>query len=322
MAGRVLLVVGSERSGTSLLVGVLRALGWNVPQPEWPANEMNPRGFGEPEWVVRFDMRALEWANVHISDARPQAWSLVDDMGTHPSRRRAMVTWLGRAMGDDGRDVVVKDPRLTWLLPSWTEAVRAAGAEPLCLVAARKPAEVVASKMKVNPARREAGGLAGWVNVTLRAERVSRDLPRAFVTYHHVLEDWRGEVDRMGASLGAPLTAEATPDAADRVSGFLDPTLHRRHALLGDLDAPRDLVALAENLWELLLRSRESTVATDEYDALRERYDHLYARAEAVAESSIGAANRRYHRLLRRTRQEADGAGSGTADPRERPPQG
>ena len=45
-------VVGSGRSGTSTMAGTLRTLGLHVPQPEVVADATNPKGFGEPRWVV------------------------------------------------------------------------------------------------------------------------------------------------------------------------------------------------------------------------------------------------------------------------------
>ena len=49
---RVVFVVGSGRSGTSTMSGTLQTLGLHVPQPEVAADATNPKGFGEPQWVV------------------------------------------------------------------------------------------------------------------------------------------------------------------------------------------------------------------------------------------------------------------------------
>ena len=49
---RVVYVVGSGRSGTSTMSGTLQTLGLHVPQPEVAADATNPKGFGEPQWVV------------------------------------------------------------------------------------------------------------------------------------------------------------------------------------------------------------------------------------------------------------------------------
>ena len=56
---RLVIVVGSGRSGTSTVAGTLKYLGLRVPPPEIAPNETNPRGFFEPRWVVDFHKREL-----------------------------------------------------------------------------------------------------------------------------------------------------------------------------------------------------------------------------------------------------------------------
>jgi hypothetical protein len=305
---RVLLVVGSERSGTSTVVGILRELGWHVPQPELAPNDMNPRGFGEPEWAVRFNSMTLDWANVHISDARPRAWSLIDERTTSAERRQALTTWLSRAVGA-GRDLVIKDPRLTWLYRSWRQAVVDVGAEPSTLVVGRAPAETLASKLKVNPARREAGGLAGWVNVCLRAEYITRGDRRAFVTYGEVVTDWETQLRRVVSQWGEPRGPDVSQDARDQIASFIDPSLHRNHGELADFDVPIPLAELAQELWGLYESSaRGGVVPGEAFESLRRRYDALYDGSEALVESSLGALQRSTYRRLRRLEEELEAA--------------
>ena len=71
---KVLFVAGAGRSGTSTMAGLMRILGLHVPQPEVDADETNPKGFGEPRWVVDHHDRLLKEALVQVSDSRPEAW--------------------------------------------------------------------------------------------------------------------------------------------------------------------------------------------------------------------------------------------------------
>jgi hypothetical protein len=303
---RVLLVAGSERSGTSTLVGVLRQLGWHVPQPELEPNEMNPRGFGEPEWAVRFNAMTLEWANVHISDARPQAWSLVDDRTKNPERADAIARWLTQA-GADGRDVVVKDPRLSWVYRQWRNAASDAGAEVLSAMVVRAPGETLASKLKVNPERGFAGGLAGWINVSLRAEYVTRQERRAFVAYEDLLADWEAQVRSMERQWGSSLTTPVSQEARSRIDQFVDPSLHRNRARLADFPVPETLSTLACELWNLLEEAAAGRDDLDsEFDSVRKRYCELYEAAEGIVESSFGALRRISNVRVRRLRDELE----------------
>jgi hypothetical protein len=71
---KLVLVVGAGRSGTSLITGVLSLLNYRVPQPEVMANATNPRGFGEPRWVVDFHAGLMRSRRISLFDARPAAW--------------------------------------------------------------------------------------------------------------------------------------------------------------------------------------------------------------------------------------------------------
>ena len=82
---RLVLVVGVGRSGTSLLSGILGQLGFHIPQPEVNADDTNPRGFGEPRWVVDFHTRLLKARRVTVNDARPAAWEVTGARGEAPS---------------------------------------------------------------------------------------------------------------------------------------------------------------------------------------------------------------------------------------------
>ena len=72
---RLVLVVGVGRSGTSLLAGVLGQLGFHIPQPEITADDTNPKGFGEPRWVVDFHTKLMRRLRVIVFDARPVAFN-------------------------------------------------------------------------------------------------------------------------------------------------------------------------------------------------------------------------------------------------------
>ena len=61
-------------------------MGLHVPQPEVVADETNPKGFGEPRWVVDHHDRLLKEAGVQVSDA-PPGGVVRDRPGRHPRAR-------------------------------------------------------------------------------------------------------------------------------------------------------------------------------------------------------------------------------------------
>jgi hypothetical protein len=292
---RLVLVAGTGRSGTSTLAGVLRRLGLHVPQPEVGSDDTNPRGFGEPQWVVDFHDRLLHQANVQVSDARPMAWKLTAEVADLPEAHERLDAWLGDQL--DRADVVlVKDPRLSWFLPLWTAVARQRGVEPAFVTMLRPPPEVVGSKRTYYNARLLDGqGVAAWVNMMLGTERATRDSSRVLVRYHDLLQAWEHVVTSIGKELElAPLTGIDEHTRAE-VAGFVDPGLRRISLTWDELDLPERLATLARSAWTSLdeLATADSHGGPElraRLDELSDLYEAYYLESEAVTQSSVLAA--------------------------------
>ncbi len=151
-ARTLVLVAGSGRSGTSLIAGILHRLGCRVPAPEVPADETNPRGFAESQWVVDLHAGLLRRARVQTADARPAAWALTAALCLDEGVRAEVRAWLAEQFAD-GEAIVVKDPRLSWFLPLWSRCAEDLGARTACVTMLRHPGAVVDSKQRWYGAR-------------------------------------------------------------------------------------------------------------------------------------------------------------------------
>jgi hypothetical protein len=295
-ARSLVVVAGSGRSGTSLFSGILQRLGYHVPQPEVPADETNPRGFAESQWVVDFHTRLLRAAHVQVSDARPAAWALTAHVGLDAAVRRELRDWLDLQFRV-ARDVIVKDPRLSWFLPLWRACAEDLGVAPRFVTMLRHPAAVIDSKQRwYGEWQGDVARAAGWLQQTLFTERATRDSPRAFVRYDDLLDDWTRTVARVGEALDLAPVRDAPAPAMRDVHAFVDRTLSRSRADWGDLRLPAALRAQADEAWELVARLADGAPAdgvADRLDRLRTAYAALYAEAEAIAQSSIAAARPR-----------------------------
>ena len=183
---RVVFVVGSGRSGTSTMAGTLRTLGLHVPQPEVVADATNPKGFGEPRWVVDLHTELLARSNVQVSDARPRAWlDTGTTSGDHALRER-VTTWLEEQLGV-ADELVIKDPRAAWFLGLWRAAADRCDATSSYVTMLRPVTEVVGSKQTYYGqmgAGSDQGAItrtAAWINMMLHTERATRGQQRAFV---------------------------------------------------------------------------------------------------------------------------------------------
>ena len=289
----LVLVAGSGRSGTSLFSGILQRLGYTVAQPEVPADETNPRGFAESQWVVDFHTRLLRDLRVQVADARPGAWALAAEAGMRPEVRRELLEWLAARMGETDA-LIVKDPRLSWFLPLWRSCALDVGADPAFVTMLRHPAAVIGSKQRwYRGWQGDVGRLAGWINQTVYVERATRGSRRAFIRYEDLLDDWTRATGRAGERLELAVVRDATPAAMRRAHEFVDAGLSRSPASWQGFTIPEPLQEMADRLWELaqaLAGEAEDAALSARLDALRTAYGELYAEAEAIAQSSVAAA--------------------------------
>jgi hypothetical protein len=294
----LLLVAGSGRSGTSLFSSVVGNLGFHVPRPWVKADDSNPRGFGEPQWVVDRHTKLLRQANVHASDARPTAWADTAKLCLDEQVGAEVRLWLDEQLSSHDQ-VLIKDPRLLWFLPLWRRVGEELDAAVHVVTMLRHPAEVVRSKLHwyQNMGLFDANRAAGWLNTMLFTERATRDYRRAFVRFEDLLEDWTQPIARVSAQLEVPTLVNARAREQLSADSLVDSSLHRSKATWEDLDVPKGLIYLTEQVWEDLLSLADPETDGDEavlarLDGHREEYVSFYSHAEHVAQSTTLAATR------------------------------
>ena len=326
MSKHLLLVAGSGRSGTSLFSSVVGNLGFHVPRPWVKADDSNPRGFGESQWVVDRHTKLLRQANVHASDARPTAWADTAKLCLDEQVGAEVRLWLEEQLS--GHDqVLVKDPRLLWFLPLWRRVGEELDAAVHVVTMLRHPAEVIRSKLHwyQNMNLFDANRAAGWLNTMLFTERATRDYRRAFVRFEDLLEDWTQPIARVSAQLEVPALVNARAREQLSADSLVDNSLHRSKATWEDLDVPKGLIYLTEQVWEDLHSLADPGTDGDEavlarLDGHREEYVSFYSHAEHVAQSTTLAATRP---LLQRKSSRAVATKPGAAQlgpPAGRPP--
>ena len=301
-ARKVVFVVGSGRSGTSTMAGTLQTLGVHVPQPEVQADATNPKGFGEPQWVVDFHDELLKRCSVQVSDARPAAWFDAGKLATLDGLRNRLSTWLESQFEEGGDELVIKDPRLAWFLGLWRAAATRCDATPLYVTMLRPVTEVVGSKqLHYSGGLTEVSRTAAWVNMMLHTERATRGGQRAFVRYDDLLTDWTVPLFALGEQLELESVRTASANDIRQVHHFIDPTLKRVSNTWEDLVVPDRLRELADRTWKLLDQLAEPggdtpAVATG-LDEVRAQYSSLYDESVAIAQSTVLASRRHGMRL-------------------------
>ena len=296
-AGRLVLVTGAGRSGTSTIAGALHHLGLHVPRPVIKPNESNPMGFFESVWPVKFHRRILERAFVEQTDGRPHALALaaaaVDD-----ETRAELRTWLADVALVE-RQVVVKDPRSIWVPGLWKQTAGELGYDVGYLTMLRHPAEVLGSRSTYYRGNRPGiddfqftvMNLCGWINGNLVVERQTRSDRRVVLGYHDLLEDWRACLGRVRDSLDLTFDDDLDPGHHHPVDDFIDPGLRRHEPSWEGWEVPQDLVEIAQEVFDQMTRlagaGGHDATAEAALDAVGERYAAVMRDAEAIAHDAI-----------------------------------
>jgi hypothetical protein len=203
-ARKAILVLGMHRSGTSALTRVLGFCGAALPRRNLgDSHESNPLGHWEPQRIVDAHDRFLEEAGT--------AWDAVtgfpDAMFTTElaeTCRQQLIDIVASEYGNS-RLFVLKDPRTSRLLPLWRPVLDRIHAAPHAIIVVRNPLEV-ASSLQRRDGWDEYRALVVWLRYLLSAERETRDMPRCFVKYDDLMENWRAVVRNISAHLDLPLT--------------------------------------------------------------------------------------------------------------------
>jgi hypothetical protein len=299
---RLVLVMGPGRSGTSTMAGALAHSGFVVPDPI-EAEESNPAGFFEPRWANQLHLDLLERADVRPLDSDPDAAEVVASVSSGAEVRDRLRSRLAARL-DEHQRLVVKDPRLVWFRDLWVGVAEELGQRPASVIMLRHPSEVSASRSEFYQSR-VTTAVAGWINVALMAERVTRGSPRALVGYPGLMADWRSSLRRLRDDLGVRLEPgpEITPHPVD---DFIDPSLRRRGPGWEGSVVPQPVRTLADAAFDALEAVGRDDTAEQRarLDALHQEYVAMHAGSLDVVRHHVMRERRRVRRARRRAAQE------------------
>jgi hypothetical protein len=218
-----LFVMGMARSGTSALTRVLSLCGGTLPAGRLiGADSDNPLGYWEPRAAIHLNAAIL---GRHGSSFFDPTLRLQEEGGFDAEEKAACIAEIGAFLTTlpAAPLVVIKSLHITVLSGVWFAAARRAGFDIVAVIAVRHPQEVIASW---SPHARISPELSNalWLKYTLLAERHTRALPRVFVEYANLLDDWRQEIKRISGALAIDLN---TQDEG-AIEEFLTPDLRRQ----------------------------------------------------------------------------------------------
>jgi hypothetical protein len=247
------------RSGSSALTRVLSLSGAALPLQTLPPNFANPTGYWEPAASVALNDRVLRERSSSWYDPTLRLQTTV--VG---ARERAFVEEAAAILADgfepDG-PLVVKDPRISALLPYWTAAAVQAGFRPKIIHNFRRPDDVAMS-LACRDELSAADSNALWLKYNFVPERDGRPYPRVFVSYEALMTDWRRVATHCIRGLGLGLTVRA----GSAVSDFLSLAL-QHHASPPDRPVEPNPDGLLARTYRLLREAEETGGDPAAFDA-------------------------------------------------------
>ncbi len=270
-----IIVCGMHRTGTSAVARTVNLLGADIASDLIEPGTDNIRGYWESKRIVQIHEQLLEDLGSSSGDPLP----LPDDW-TDTSFARLARERLAALIETEFRNsslFVVKDPRLSKLLPLWVELLAEIGVDLVVVMPFRNPLEVAASLEKRDHMPR-ASSLLLYFSSYLKSELASRDCPRCFVNYAHVLGDWRVLESRLRSILGPRL-----PMLDDRrsleISRYLAPDLRHHHHDRAELARRHEIPSIVADLYDLLTEAEAGGNAA----SLSKAFDELSRSADGMA---------------------------------------
>lgn len=264
---KAIIVLGMHRSGTSAMTRVLSLCGAALPKQIMPPKPDNEAGFWESVEIVAIHEEILASAGSCWDDVLefPPSWFASNTAETFKHH-------LIDAVREEYSDVplfVLKDPRICRIVPLWLSVFDDFGAEPLFVMVVRNPLEIAAS-LKVRNGFPQPKSMLLWLRHFLAAEKDTRGMKRAFVSYDDLLSDWRGVVQRLGAELSIRWLHRSHYVDAE-IDVFVSSQL--RHHAVGqdDIGERTDIVDWVKTTFDWAVRATGGqAVALEELDAVSE----------------------------------------------------
>jgi len=260
-----------HRSGTSMLSGVLNLLGYSVGKHQWKPDFFNSKGYFENSKIVEFNDGLLNilhssWNNSMRIDYN---WYNNSDFKEHEKNLTDIIV---QEYGQSQR-LLLKDPRISILLPLYLEVFKTLDIIPDFIISFRNPMGVYSSLNKRDNISLNKSLLL-WADYTLKAEFYSRSFNRILISYQAFLNDPDNCLYMMNERLHLGINLDE--ESGKIIHGFIDSKLN--HSGSHDLNWPENLPSGLIQLFELLNNNDRKNINKNEiqqFELIRKNFtDH------------------------------------------------
>jgi len=220
--GRVIVILGMHRSGTSVITRGLEVLGVELGNNLHPAGHDNPTGFWEDKECLEINNELLSHLNSSYDSLSDTSNKLFRDSAVDSLSLRA-VNLVCRKLSEHNGLWGFKDPRTCRTLNFWKNVFNIVNCKTSFVIVVRNPVSVASSLEVRNKTPREKSYFL-WLQHNISAILGTCGSPRVVVDYDRFLESPLFQLQRISRVLDLQ-----SPDLNDdRVSGYLEKFVNKR----------------------------------------------------------------------------------------------
>ncbi len=269
---QAVLVLGSGRSGTSVLTKCINFMGISLGTDNLlaPSKKINPKGYFENKDII----------NIHKAIGskiryRPAFEGYYDS--SKIKKDRANLTKYLTDKFHEAQYLVIKDPRMNDYIELWQHVLDDIHVKPAEIILIRNPLDVVASNSRAWH-RDKTMALRQWQVRTLLSLRDTKGQPRLVVSYEDLFHKTLPTLKRVATQLDLPWPQDEN-ELQKKIDGFIDPKLQKSDSgeSLEAFKAEKNLTDDVKNLYLLAVKASNDDhfLASKEFD---DQIKHLTTR--------------------------------------------
>ncbi|MBX9743153.1 MAG: hypothetical protein K2W99_06425 [Chthoniobacterales bacterium] len=267
---QVVLVIGVQRSGTSVLTKGLETMGVSLGSTLIPSGTYNEKGFWEDEDFHALNLKMLnsfgDRFRLVLSITEEEA-SVLCEKGFF---REASQLLLGKLPAS--QPLGIKDPRLSLLLPFWKKIFRSYGIAPSFVIALRHPLSAIGFQEQFKTQDREEA-LWTWVSYLLTCLEQSEGHRRIIVDYDELLNNPTDQMKRVAHLLQLDLD----PTLLDAYRhGFVDLTMRHFNKKKDHLRSRSFWQDFAMEIYQVLFRVATEQSSFDEIQSSFQKWKNQF----------------------------------------------
>ncbi|MCP3739196.1 sulfotransferase family protein [Rossellomorea sp. BNER] len=244
---KVICILGSGRTGTSLMAKTINIMGVNLGDNLIEADQTNPKGFWEDAEIVkihrqllsrigRFNYYASKWENDPVViERKNELINYIDDQFNNSN----IWGW--------------KDPKTSQLLDLWKGILKKRNTEVYYIIMIRNPNDVLNSFDRAYGTQKELSLKLWYLRTILSLLKTSGE-KRIVVDYNDFIENSLYYFDRIMNQFNIS-NKESKVSLHSKLRDFISPNLRHSKTTLNELNSNSDIPIEHKNLYKLLKRA-------------------------------------------------------------------